>query len=277
MKLVSPLMWFLAVMGVAYAAVCGLMYAFQEKLVYAPSRDLGPTPRDIGIPHEAIKVTTADGIALNAWHVPHPDAAFTVIFFHGNAGNIHGRIETVRRFHEMGFEVVIFDYRGFGQSEGVATEDGTYLDASAMWEWVVGDLSRAPQSVVLCGRSLGGAIAIELASRVSARALVIESSFTSLADIGSEAYPWAPVRFLSRIRYASAENIRRALCPVMIVHGTEDPVTPIHHGRRLFEAANQPKIFHEIPGGHDAAVTWDLDAYRDAWMEFLSASRFPYR
>lgn len=241
----------LVVFAGVYALVCLLMFLFQSRFVYYPdSTDLG-SPEDLGLAYRDVSLRTADGVRLHAWFLPGDPGMPALLFCHGNAGNVTGRLESLALFREMGLSVMIFDYRGYGKSEGSPSEEGTYADAGAAWDYLTGEAGFAPEKVVILGRSLGGAVAVELATRVKPGGLIVESSFTSGARLGQEIYPWLPVMLLARNRYESADRIGTVDCPVLIVHSPQDTVVPYRHGRRLFELAREPKQFLEIRGDHN--------------------------
>jgi fermentation-respiration switch protein FrsA (DUF1100 family) len=246
----------LTVVG-TYAAVCALVCVFQARLIYFPSRVYWATPSDVGLEFEALTLEAEDGISIAAWHVPHDDARGSILFCHGNAGNIADRLHSVKLLHELGYNVLIFDYRGFGESGGSPSEFGLYMDAEAAWLHLVEDRRVQPQQIVVFGRSLGGAVAIELAGRHNPGGLVVESTFTSIADVGRIHFPLLPVNLLLTNRFESIEKVGVLPCPKLFLHGSEDELIPLAVGRRLFEAAAPPKQFIQTPGGHgDAGFTY---------------------
>jgi fermentation-respiration switch protein FrsA (DUF1100 family) len=258
-----------AVIGL-YTAIGLFLFLFQSHLIYFPRREHVGTPADAGLVYESVQIHTADGLALHAWFVPAREQRAVLLYFHGNGGNISHRLEALHQFHRLGLSTLIVDYRGYGQSEGEPTEQGTYLDAAAAWRYLTVDRGVRPEEVILLGRSLGGAIASRLATEVSPRALVIESTFTSIPDRGSELYPYFPVRFLSRFHYDTITNLPKVNCPVLVVHSPEDEIVPFHHGQRLFDAAKQPKEFLQIEGGHNDGNLVSAERYERAFSAFIS-------
>ena len=259
----------LAVGGVAYVAVCVILYVAQPWFVFFPSREYGFTPTDIGLAFDDLTLTTSDGLAIAAWYVPHPAATGTVLFCHGNAGNMSDRLVTIQALHALGYNVLIFDYRGYGRSQGSPDEEGTYLDAQAAWRYLTQTLGESPQRVVVAGRSLGGAVAIELATRHQPAALVVESSFTRFVDVARVHYRWVPVRILARYSYDSAAKVAGLSCPKLFLHATGDEVVPIELGRRLYGAAAGPKRFIETPGDHNSGGFTYSDHYTEQLGAFL--------
>jgi fermentation-respiration switch protein FrsA (DUF1100 family) len=255
----------------SYAVVCVLAGLFQKRLVFFPDPLLLGTPGELNLAYEDIAIECDDGIWIHAWFVPAPRARGAVLFCHGNGGNISHWLDTVRLLHDLEFAVLIFDYRGYGRSEGSPSEAGTYTDARAAWRHLVETRGFAPDSIVVVGRSLGAAVAVELASGVTPAALVLESPFTSLADVGRRAYPWLPVRLLLRMRYDSLERAPVLRIPKLFVHSRDDEVVPLEMGRRLFERAAEPKRFLEIRGSHNEGWTISRDAYVAGLRAFLES------
>lgn len=241
----------LTAVAAGYIVIAGLLYLYQDQLVYFPERALTATPAQAGLAYEPVRFTSADGVALSGWFIPAPKARATLLFCHGNAGNISHRLESIRQFHQLGLNVFIFDYRGYGASEGVPTEAGTYRDAEAARRYLVEARGVAPEHIVYFGRSLGAAIAAWLATQHPPRALIVESAFTSVPDFGAEIYPWLPVRLIARLRYPTREYLRSVQAPVLVVHSRDDEIVSFRHAEKLYESANSPKELLEIRGGHN--------------------------
>lgn len=184
----------LLTIAIAYALIVVVVYAFQNRLVYFPVRNLDATPRALGFDYEDVWVTTEDGLRLHGWFVPAPSARATILHFHGNGGNISHRLEYIALFRKLALNAFLIDYRGYGQSEGRPNELGTYRDARAAWRYLTDRRGLAPATVILHGESLGGAVATWLAAQTKPGALILESSFTSALDLGAAAYPWLPIR-----------------------------------------------------------------------------------
>ena len=255
----------------SYIGLVTILMVFQSHFIYFPEREITVTPAEIGLSYEAVCFETADGVKLSGWFVPAERSRGVVLFCHGNAGNISHRLESVQVFHRLGLITFIFDYRGYGQSEGKPTEQGTYLDAEAAWRYLVQKQQVDPTEIIIFGRSLGGAIAAWLARDHPPKALIIESTFTSVRDIGAELYPYLPVRLLSRFDYNAMDYLRQVNCPVLIVHSRDDEMVSFSHGRRLFEAANEPKEFLEIAGTHNEGFMTSAKRYEDGLDSFISA------
>lgn len=197
-----------------------------------------------------------------------------VLFCHGNAGNISHRLDSIRIFHHLRLSTFIFDYRGYGTSEGKPSEKGTYLDAEAAWHYLIEKLHVPSTRVILFGRSLGCAIATRLAQDHTPKALIIESTFTSIPDIAADIYPFLPVRLLARFDYNAMEYIKRVNCPVLIIHSRNDDIIPFRHGRQLFEAASKPREFLEITGTHNDGFMASGKSYEEGLDLFLRNHQF---
>lgn len=255
-----------------YGALLAYVYFFQSRLVYFPNvvGTLENTPADIGLAYEEIRFQAADGAELHGWYIPVASERAVVLFLHGNAGNITHRLDSIALFHRLGLSVLIFDYRGYGQSEGSTTEEGTYTDAEAAWSYLVDERKVAPHRIVLFGRSLGASIAAWLASRETPAALIAESAFTSAPDLAAKYYWFLPVRALSRFSYDTKAYIEQAACPVLVVHSAEDEIIPFEHGKELFATASEPKQFVELHGGHNNAFFISQAVYTEALDRFLT-------
>jgi len=259
----------------AYGVVLLALFIFQSRLVYfpnMPSRAIGPAPDSIGLAFEPVDIITEDGIKLHGWYVPAPKRRGVVLFFHGNAGNISHRLDSLKIFNELNLDTLIFDYRGYGRSEGKVSEQGTYRDGEAAWRYLREKRGIPAAEIVLFGRSLGAAIAAYVASRHRPGALILESGFISVPDMAAALYPWLPARRLARIKYPTGEYLRTASCPVLIVHGRDDEIIPFEQGRKLFELAGEPKHFLELRGGHNDGFLVSGRRYLDGFDDFLNAS-----
>jgi uncharacterized protein len=254
----------------AYLLLALMLALLQSRLVFFPTRALEGTPAQTGLAYQDVWLTTEDGVRLHGWWVPVEGALGTVLFFHGNAGNISHRLVSLHTFHRLGYNTLIFDYRGYGRSDGSPSEKGTYLDADAAWRHLVVERGIPPEQVALFGRSMGGAVAAALAEKQAPGAVILESTFTSIPDLGAELYPWLPVRLLARIRYETLERVPRITAPLLVVHSRDDEVIPFRHGQRIWEAAREPKQFLEISGGHNDGFFTAAPSYEQGIGDFLA-------
>jgi fermentation-respiration switch protein FrsA (DUF1100 family) len=246
---------------------------FEKSLIYHPIRDHEVTARELGLEHENVTLVADDGVRLDAVFLPAKDSRVTVLFTHGNAGNLSHRLDRTIFLHaRLGADVLLFDYRGYGRSEGSPDEEGTYRDARAAYRWLTEERKVAADRLVLFGESLGSAIALDLAVSRPCRALVLEAPFTSVPDMARVVFPFLPRSFV-RTQYDNLDKVRRLRVPLLVLHGERDEIVPFAQGRRLFEAAPEPKRFFPIPGaGHNDTYLVGGDAYWRTVAEFLDAA-----
>jgi pimeloyl-ACP methyl ester carboxylesterase len=254
---IVPMLLLILLTGVAvYVLLIAYVYVFQARLIYfpnVPGRTLAATPSQIGLMFEELRIKTADRVALHGWYVPAAADAPVALLCHGNAGNIAHRLDWLQMFRGMGFAVLLFDYRGFGQSSGTPTEQGTYFDAQAAWDYLTNTKGFSPRSIVIVGESLGGPIAAHLAKDVAPGALILISTFTSVPDLARTLYWYLPVRLLARFRYPTAAYVARVHVPTLVIHSRDDEMIPFLHGEELRQRAGGPAQFLEIFGDHNAA------------------------
>lgn len=257
-----------------YLLLCGLLFVLQARLLYYPDmggRELRATPADIGLEYESVNLKTEDGITIHGWYVPAGTPRGTLLFFHGNAGNISHRLDSLQIFNHLGLSTFIIDYRGYGQSGGKATEEGTYRDAAAAWRYLTKQKNIDSRRIIVFGRSLGGAIAAHLAAEHQPAGLIMESTFTSVPDLAAGIYPVFPVRLLSRFQYDARQAVKQVDCPVLIVHSPEDDIIPYRHGEALFAAAGEPKQFLEIRGSHNEGFLESGPLYYEGLEAFVDS------
>ncbi len=241
---------FFGTVAVLYAVVVVLAWLFQDRMIYFPDHSIYQTPADDGMEYEDVWLETEDGEEIHGWFVKAEQPRGTLLFFHGNAGNIADRLSSIEQFIELNMNVLIIDYRGYGQSSGTPHEDGLYKDARAAWNYLTQEREIPFFDIVIFGRSLGGAVAARLAYEERAAGLILESTFTSLKAMGASAYPWLPVRWLLREEYDTLSLIEHLDLPIMIAHSPEDEIVPYRQGEQLYNAADQPKEWLEMHGGH---------------------------
>lgn len=244
---------------------------FEHSQVYHPTRALEASPVELHRPFEDVRLQAADGVELHGWFFPaNANSRRTHLAFlicHGNGGNISHRLGLCATLLETGAAVFIFDYRGYGQSHGQPGENGTYRDAQAAHAWLKQKGFRG-EDIVALGESLGGGIVSELALRETVGGIVLQSTFTSIPDIGAELFPWLPVRWINTIKYDTGAKLPRIKAPVLVMHSRADDLVSYRHGERLFAAANEPKMFCELRGAHNEAV-WEQAEFHEAIEKFL--------
>ncbi len=254
-----------------YILLVAVVYFMQGRMLYLPNmpgRALDMTPIDVGMDYQDVSIETADGVSLHGWFIE-GQSSRVLLFFHGNAGNISHRLESIRQFRDLGLSVLIIDYRGYGQSGGTTTEKGMYRDADAAWRYLTEDRGIAASDIVIFGRSLGASVASQLASRQRPLALIVESAFTSVPDVAQELYPWLPARWLSRFSHATGDYIRDVRCPVLVTHSHDDEIIPFHHGEAIYAAANEPRTLLKLRGTHNDAFLRDERTYIEGVRMFL--------
>jgi len=257
-------------LSLGYLALLAFVYVRQPKMLYYPTRQIEQTPAAMGLSFDEVTFKTADGIAISAWYIPAPDARAVLLFCHGNGGNISHRLDSIRIFHDLGLSVLIFDYRGYGKSGGEPTEKGTYLDAEAAWNFLANGKGVDPTRMVIFGRSLGSAVAAELATRKKAGALIIESGFTSIPDLGRKYYPYLPVSLMTRFHYATIDKVSGLGLPKLFIHSPGDEVIPFDQGMKLFAKAAEPKEFLKLRGDHNEGFLQSGELYINGLNQFVS-------
>lgn len=248
----------------------------ERNFIFFPEKSITETPSDFAIDFEDVYFIAKDGVKLHGWFIS-GESNTTWIWFHGNAGNISHRLENLSLIREyLGVNIFIFDYRGYGWSEGKVSEEGTYRDADAALVHILSRQDVDPAKIVLFGRSMGCAVAVDLAYRNNVYALIIESPFTSISDMVRKTVPLLPIGAFIRTKYDSLSKIRAVTCPVLVIHGDQDEVVPIEFGCRLYQAANEPKEFYTISGsGHNDTYVVGGVGYFSALSEFLGKLNKP--
>jgi uncharacterized protein len=258
----KPRHWLLSLLGLLVIAL--MLYRFEHSQVYHPTRDAEYTPDDVGRPAEDVWLKTSDGLRLHAWFFAadqsSPRAKFVMLFCHGNGGNLTSRPGYYRAILETGVNLLTFDYRGYGRSDGEPSEAGTYTDAEAAYQWLR-TRGFAPEHILVWGESLGGGIASHVAATEPVGGLMLQSTFTSIPDIGAELFPWLPVKLISRIKYDTHSRLPHLKCPVVVMHSRGDTTIRFHHGERNFAAAREPKAFVELEGDHNDPLLANRAAY----------------
>jgi len=257
------------IIAAVWLGLMAFVFLLQEKMIFIPSKGLTNMPGHAGLSYEDVYLMTEDKIRIHGWFIPHEKPRATLLFFHGNAGNISHRIESIALFHALRLSVFIIDYRGYGLSEGRASEQGTYRDADAAWDYLVRERAISPDRIIIFGRSLGGGIAGSLAKQVTPGAVILESTFTSIREIGKHHYPYLPVGLMARINYPTDRNVASLKSPVLVIHSEQDDLIPYKFGKRLFEIAPGPKMFVTIHGDHNEGFLLSKDIYVEGLDRFI--------
>ncbi|MDD5194179.1 MAG: alpha/beta hydrolase [Candidatus Omnitrophica bacterium] len=259
-----------------FAAFLFYLKNFEKNNIFYPSRKISATPKDAGLDYEDVSFSASLGsgpqgkVTLNGWFIQGKSQAPVILFCHGNAGNISHRIPLLELFHQAGFSVFIFDYRGYGRSTGRPSEQGIYDDAFAAYQYLLKEKYVSPGDVIIYGESIGTQAAVDLASRAPAGLLVLYSGFSSAADMGKAIFPWFPeflLRALSSVKFDSLSKIKQISIPKLIIHSREDEMVPFRLGEKLFAAAKAPKEFLIMRGGHNEGAY----AYQEEFIRAFTA------
>lgn len=237
--------------------------------IYHPERTMRYTPASAGLTYEDIRMETQDGICISGWWVPTVRPRGTVLFCHGNGGNIASYLDSILLGNRLGLNVFIFDYRGYGYSDGTPTENGTYLDADAAWSYLVTERGIAPEQIIVWGRSLGGAIAARTAARHRSGLVIVESAFTSLKDLVNDRFRWVPAWVLKDHAYDTMHHLEQVDVPVLVIHSPDDEMIPFRHGKMLYDAIKGPKAFLQIKGSHNRGYLDSMDVYESGINDFI--------
>ena len=251
--------------GVGYTTPAVYLMANEKRMVFQPEafggRVVAALPDSLGLTSSRVEITGSDRVKLAGIVIPAADSgAQWLLYLHGNAGNVTSSVlpQFYKRWHALGVNVLAIDYRGYGESESRAPDErGSYSDARAAYDWLRMTRRVPADRIILYGHSLGAGVATELALHVEAAGLIVEGAFTSAPDIGAQMYPWYPVRLIARQRFDNLAKIGRVAMPKLIMHASDDRIVPYAHGQQLYAAANAPKEWAELTGGHMRAFLVD--------------------
>lgn len=252
--------------------VCGkvLLISMEYKMTFHPDREIESLPDEFGLKYEDVYFENKDAVTLHGWFFPTKDAKVTLILFHGNAENVGDRLDYIRMLHDLSINIFVFDYQGYGRSKGSPSESGTYDDALAAYNYLKARKDIDPRFISFFGRSLGGAIAIDLATRVNCHRLIIEGAFSSIKDMAKDIFPFIPLYLVVSNKYDNVSKVAKINMPKLIIHGTLDETVPFSQGKKLFDVAKEPKEFYEIYGaGHNDTYIVDGKPYFERIKEFL--------
>lgn len=248
----------------------GLLYLKQPNLLFLPSAELVETPTAWGLDYSDVWIRTEDEVRVHGWYIPREGARGVALFLHGNGGNISHRRDSVGIFHRIGLHVLIIDYRGYGRSGGTPSEAGLYRDAAAAWHYLREVKGFPDSKILIFGRSLGGAVAAELASQVEAGGVILESSFDSARAVAQALFPVLARLVVLRYDFPAARHIAHTRSPVLVLHSPDDELIPYGAGRRLFEAAPEPKRFVPLRGDHNSGFLLSQPGYERALGDFVT-------
>jgi len=245
---------------------------FEWRSIFFPTKDFPESPGTFGFVYEDIFLKTKDGLKINAWFIPTKESSptkYAILFSHGNGGNISHRTGKILILNRLGLDVFIFDYRGYGKSESRPSEIGIYLDAQAAYNYLIKEKGISPDNIIAYGESLGGAVAVDLASKVKLKALILEGIFTHVKDMAREIFPFLPSFFIHS-KFDSLVKIKDVTIPKLFIHSLTDEIVPIHLSRKLFEAAPEPKSFTTLEGGHNTAYVDSSAKFKESIVSFIN-------
>ena len=241
-----------------YGCLCLFAYFYADRMIFLPQ------PSTYEDSPEILKLTTADGVQISALYLPNPKAKYTLLYSHGNAEDLGYGLPALKSLQEMGFSVFGYDYRGYGTSQGTPSEGNVYRDIDAAYNYLTQHLGISPNRIIAYGHSLGGGLAVDLASRKPIGGLIVENTFISAFRVVTH-IPIVPFD-----KFVNIDKIKQVRCPVLVMHGTADEVIPFWHGQKLFEAANEPKQFLWVEGaGHNNFRSVAGDRYQQALQQFV--------
>ncbi len=265
------MIWFIVITLLSlYLLITLVLWGSQKGMIFSPGKEIFRTPEDEGIEFEDIDLHTPDGLTLNAWYIPKSGSTKCILFCHGNAGSLSSRVDTIKLLNEMGFSIFIFDYRGFGISEGSPSEKGCYIDTETALDYMQNDLRISQENIVIWGRSLGGPIAAYIAGKGSFYACVLESTFTSIREMAVHKFKLFPTAQLLRFNFPTIEYLKQIKNPILIVHSPDDEMIPYVMGERLFKSASEPKQFLKLHGDHNNCYFDSIEEYQKAIKSFMS-------
>lgn len=259
----------LFIVAAVYGSFCLYLFLMQGRMLFYPTGEFVASPDNEGLSYESVFLTTSDSVKLHGWFIPAKSERGVVLFFHGNAGNISHRLDSLKIFNGLGLTTLIIDYRGYGRSEGSISEHGMYLDGEAAWNYLTENKRIPSEKIIIFGRSLGAAVAAHTAARKKPGGLILESAFTSVVDMGASLYPYIPVRLLSRYEYDIKKTLPAVSCPVLIIHSPFDELVDIENGLKLYEIARAPKEMLRIRGGHNDGFLVSGKSYIDGLDGFI--------
>lgn len=239
-----------------------------RKVIFYPDRVVSRTPQSIGLSFEDIYFMTQDKMKLNGWLIKSEENQGTLLFLHGNAGNISHRLDKIMTFHRLGLNVFIIDYRGYGKSDGTPTEQGVYQDAESAYDYLINRGDVDSKRIIVYGESLGGAVAIDLATKRKIAGLIADSTFTSVPAMASESSSLVP-GFMINTKMDSIAKVKNIFVPKLFIHSVDDDIIPFYMGKKLFDEAPAPKGFLRIRGGHNDGYFRSKTVFTEGIKDFL--------
>ncbi len=261
--------WFIALF-VIFAAWAGWLYMLQERFIFYPSSEMISHPIRSGLKWEPVSWETADGETLHGDFMETEEATHTVLYFHGNTGNISLLPGQMYVFQTLGFNALLFDYRGFGESSGkIKKEENLYEDGRSVIKFLTEEKHIPLESIIFWGQSLGTGVATELAQKQNIAALVLDFPFLSLSSVAQSHYPFLPMKFLLRYKFDNAKKIKNVHAPIMMFFTKDDEIISARQAMELFALANEPKELVELSGTHNRAISETTDKYMQSLHAFF--------
>ena len=256
-----------------------LFFIFYNKIenfyVFYPQTGFVMTPEDLRLNYRDVYFDSKDGEKLHGWFFPRNKDAPVILYCHGNACNISHLLEYTGLLLDQGLQVFLFDYRGYGKSTGIPSEDGIYMDTQAAYDYLVNEEKIPSDRIVLAGHSVGAAAAIDVAIKNHVRSIIIESAFTSTKDMSKRMFPMNLISFILPANYNNLEKVGGISIPKLFIHGQDDEIVPFEMGKRLFETSSEPKYFYPINGaGHNDTSLIGGERYFKILSDFAFNSRF---
>ena len=269
--MVSRIVLVLLILNLAIALFfLGHLYIRQNRLIFRPGALLHYTPSDDALPFEDLTLPTDSDFSMRAWWIPHASSDKVVIYFHGSDGNLTHEKSTIRYLYSLPVSVLAVEYPGYQRDRVAASEARCYQAAQAAWSYIVESKGYQPENVILYGQSLGGAVSVYLASERSCGGLVVQSSFTSVPDMGVKFFPYLPVRWFVHTKMNSLARMSQIKCPLLILHSETDEHIPIAQARQLYEKANVPKLFVPFSAPHFSKIWQLVPEIRTGWRQLIS-------
>ncbi len=261
---------------IIYAAIAVVLLFFgyakyiESRGMYFPIKEIEHTPEILGLPFEDVYINAEDGVRINGWFIPGSKAKYTLLFCHGNAGNIGHRLEKLMLLHKIKLNLFIIDYRGYGRSKGTPSEKGIYLDTKAAYDYLVDKRKIKPEQIILYGESLGSAAIIHLAAEQKVGGLIVEGGFTRGRDLARILYPLLPTAFFSD-SFDSLAKIKKIDAAKLFIHSKDDEIVPFSLAQQLYAAAGGPKRFAELRGGHNSTFLDSKEKYISSITSFIQS------
>lgn len=267
---------FIGIVGIVAVLLVGLnllLYAQQPSMIFFPTRELVSTPKEVGLSYEDVYLASSNGRRIHGWFVPGRKDGHALLFFHGNGGNISYRNDSILIFHRLGLSVLVIDYQGYGNSEGSPGEDAMYADGRAAFRYLQDTRGYKAKNIVIFGRSLGGAVAARIGAENQPGAVILESTFSSAADMAARLFPRLSKLIVMRYRFNTEQQVQKIHSPLLMLHSRSDEIIPFELGEKVYAAANKPKLFVEMAGDHNNGFLLSQPGYQDMLGKFLQLAR----